>query len=42
MAFRQYDGTTIQADVLNTIQPEVSASAQRLDDTMKVTMTRWQ
>ena len=31
MACRQSDGATIQANVLDTIQPEVSALARRLD-----------
>ena len=34
MACGRSDGTTIRADVLDTIQPEVSALARRLDVAM--------
>ena len=34
MACGRSDGATIRADVLDTIRPEVSASARRLDDAM--------
>ena len=34
MAWGRFNGATIEADVLDTIQPEVSASARRLDVAM--------
>ena len=34
MACRQSDGAMIQANVINTIKPEVSISVRQLDDTI--------
>ena len=39
---RQSNGATIQVDVLATIRPKVFALARQLDDTMDISITRYQ